>query len=644
MPETLASRLDDNSPTTPDSTPEATALEHARDFLLHEIPALQKLTGLAVDVRIGKGWETDPTTGSFTVDPKFFFERGYSAEHSIYATLHELLAHVRGAKHDPVAMARRIAFGKQGEAQHLFDNILTDVEGNKLMHRMLPAQTAVGEDIYANRQFPLERDGQTIDYAAKPLHIQFLYKMIRQEMIPDSETPVRPETDDALASLRNYKGTGQDVIALLTRPGIKRGELGLSDDAAHKPLSDSERFDLQLAIIYPVYQALLEQAKQEAAQQQANSNEESGDGDTTQADQQSGASEPANDQSTSPSDKDNSGQPSDPFAADYADYHNNVHPEPISEEQAKNLDDMIRQSIREQQDASRPPDTRQKLDAQLRRETGFGVRDHELYAAEVEKHRDAIAALRDVYKSIIQERVAQRRGLSRRAYAEGDILDPNKLAQLIIDKKAGIHEPEAFTRYEHVRGQTELVGNTDYIFVFDRSSSMAGNGKSAAAATSALIMLEALAAMERDVKEAEERTGIELDLDIRTALYTFNSAADCLKQLSPGLSDTERLQVQQAIRHVKGLTADYLALQDIAALPRDTTRKRIITVVSDGESDDEFTASKTIRQLRANGDMVFGIGIGSDAATRLYAPDSQRVDNPADLPEVLQSFIESTLR
>jgi hypothetical protein len=594
------------------------ALQQAQGFLESEIPALQKVTGLAVDVQVGKGWATDMETGNFSVDPTFFTERGYSAEHSAYATLHELMAHVRDVKRDPVFAARQRAFGRRSEADHLFSNILTDIHGNKLMHRLLPRQADVASDLYDTKLFPLEKDGEPVDYTAKPLHVQFLYKMIRQEMVPGGATPVRPEVDEALAGLRNYKGSGQDVIAHLTKPDAK--------------VSGSDRFDKQLATIYPVYRALLEQAKEEAEQQ----------GGDSQADGQPGSSdgqpsEPNQNQPAKP------GEKSDPFSAEYADYFEDKHPEPMSEEQEKQLDEMIRKAAKEQRDHTKAPDPKRELDQTLRRETGFGLREHQSYAAEVEKHKDAIDAMRDVYRSVIQERVARRRGLSRNVYADGDILNPNRLPQLIIDKKAGITEPEAFTRYEKIRGNTELVGKTDYLFVFDRSGSMQGD-KSAAASASALIMLEALAGMERDIKETEEREGLDLDLDIRTALYTFNSEVACTKQLSSGLSDAERLVTYSQVKDAGGGNADSVVLHQIEAMPIEADRKQVLIVVSDGEADNVEASRASVLRLRQNGWHVFGVAIGSRAAEKLYEPYSRLIDDPSNLPDVLQSFIESTLQ
>lgn len=617
-------------------TPEqAEALANAEEYMRREMPTIQKVTGLPVEVEIGKGWTTDMESGKVTVDPSFFFEKGYTPEHSTYASLHELMAHVRDVQRDPSFASRQRQFMSRSNADHLFGNILADIHGNKLTHALLPAQAEVGADIYDTRLFPLERDGEAIDYSTRPLHIQFLYKIIRQEMIPGSETPVRTEVDQALEGLRNYSG-GIDVIELLTRPGLKRRDLIADSDKPSQKLSGSERFDYQLSVIYPVYKQLLEQAEEEAKQQENDKNTQSGEESGQQSD------ETDNNQAPSETPEQTN---DDPFQDDYNDYFDNKHPEPFTEEQEKQLDEMIKKAIREQQDAekSKAPNPKRQLDERLRKETGHGLREHEAYKADVAKHLQTIEAMRDVYRSVIQERVAVRRGLSRQSYPGGDLLHPDRLPQTFIDAKSGVPEPEAFTRYEHIRGQTEMIGKTDYIFAFDCSGSMDGD-RAQATATTALIMLEALAGMERDIKQAEEQHNIELDLDIRTALYAFNNESVCLKPLSGGLSDKERLNVQHTVTRPQGGTADYLALSDIASIPHDADRRRIVFVVTDGESNDESRANNVIRHLRGSDVTVIGIGIESDAATKLYAPYGQRIDNPKDLPSVLQSIVESTIK
>ena len=252
----------------------AEAIVKANEFLAHEIPYLGRLTGLDVDFQIGQNWATDPKTGNFTIDPSFFVERDYTPDHAVYATLHELWAHVRDIKRDPRLAARDMRFSQKGEAEQLFTNILSDIHGNKLMHHVLPAMKDTAADLYDTKLFPLnEEDGTPVDYTALPLHVQLMYKMIRDEMIQGSDTPVRPEVEEALAGLRNYKDSG-DVIKYLTDPNSK--------------LPGVDRFEQQLAVIYPIYRKLLEQSKQEQEAFKGNPGEsDQGDGEALLDDPQS---------------------------------------------------------------------------------------------------------------------------------------------------------------------------------------------------------------------------------------------------------------------------------------------------------------------------------------------------------------------
>lgn len=597
------------------------ALDKAASFLRDQIPALCQLTGMGVNVAVGKDWSTDLKTGSFTIDPSFFIEKGYSADHCVFATLHELMAHVRDVKHDPVFAARQRAFimgsknPQERQARQIFNNILTDVHGNKQIMNMLPAMREVGADLYDNRLFPTERDSEPVDYTKEPMHLQFLYKIIRQEMIPGSETPVRQEVDEAIDQLRNFQGGQIDLISFLTDPNAKG-----SDD---KKMSGNDRFDYWLTQIWPRYEKLIELDKQEAKDNQQDSDS------------------PQNDTGE---------QDNNPFSDAYTDYFDNRHPEPLSPEEHEKIHKTIKKANQDKRRESVTPEQREhnrqrEADRRYREQTGHSLREKEKYNSEVRRFRKQIGHMRQVFRSILDEVIATRRGLSRRAHQDGDVLDPNRLAQTVADIKSGV-APEAFQRYEAIRGRTELSCKTDYFFVFDCSGSMAGKSAQSAASC-AVIMLEGLASMERDIRKMEKEQNIDLsDLSVRTALYTFGSSSVCHKPLSSSLNDKQRLDTYAAITAADaGDTADYLALQEIAGLRRDHDRQRIVIVVTDGESSDRNAAYAAINQLRRDQNtVVYGVSIGSIAAEQLYAPNAKFIDDPKDLPNILQSFIETTIQ
>lgn len=611
-------------------------LNKAEEFLRNQIPSLCHLTGMDVRVAVGEGWATNPETGSFTIDPSFFIEKGYSADHCVFATLHELMAHVRDIKRDPVFSARQHAFvtssknPQEQQARHIFNNILTDIHGNKQIMNMLPVMREVGADIYASRLFPAERDGEPVDYASNPMHLQFLYKIIRQEMIPGSKTPVRQEVDEAINQLRNFQGGQIDLISFLTDPGA-RGANG-------KKLSGSDRFDYWLTQIWPKYEALMKLDKQEAKDAQQQNNNQQTNSNTTEQ------------QDTDPSQNDNTKQDSNPFADAYADYFDNKHPEPFSPEEHEKIHDAIDKAAQEKRHETMTPEQRERArqiaaDRRHQEQTGHSLHEKQHYDNEVKRLHGQIDQMRQVFRSVLNEVVTTRRGLGRRAHQDGDILDPNRLAQTVVDIKSSI-TPEAFQRYETVRGRAELNCKTDYFFVFDCSGSM-GGAPAQAAASCAIIMLEGLAGMERDIRQLEEQQSIDLsDLSIRTSLYTFGTDATCHKPLSSNLNDKQRLDTYTAIAAANaGWTADYLALQEITALPHDRDRQRIIIVVTDGASNNPDATQAAISQLRRDQNtVVYGVSIGSDAAEQLYAPNAKFINDPKDLPNVLQSFIETTIQ
>ena len=627
MSEVLHISTNNPEPSAPTPEQEAlleerqSALDKATSFLRDQIPALCQLTGMGVNVAVGKGWATDLKTGSFTIDPSFFIEKGYSADHCVFATLHELMAHVRDVKHDPVFAARQRAFimgsknPQERQARQIFNNILTDVHGNKQIMNMLPAMREVGADLYDNRLFPTERDSEPVDYTKEPMHLQFLYKIIRQEMIPGSETPVRQEVDEAIDQLRNFQGGQIDLISFLTDPNAKGSD--------GKKMSGNDRFDYWLTQIWPRYEKLIELDKQEAKDNQQDSDS------------------PQNDTGE---------QDNNPFSDAYTDYFDNKHPEPLSPEEHEKIHKTIKKANQDKRRENITPEQREyrrqrEANRRYREQTGHSLREKEKYNSEVRRFRKQINQMRQVFRSILDEVVATRRGLSRRAHQDGDVLDPNRLAQTVADIRSGV-APEAFQRYEAIRGRTELSCKTDYFFVFDCSDSMAGKSAQSAASC-AVIMLEGLASMERDIRKLEKEQNIDLsDLSVRTALYTFGNSSVCHKPLGSGLNDKQRLDTYAAVSAADaGGTADYLALQEIAGLRRDHDRQRIIIVVTDGESNDRNAAYAAINQLRRDQNtVIYGVSIGSTAAEQLYAPNAKLIDDPKDLPNILQSFVETTIQ
>lgn len=618
MPEIISSKIiDDNSPAEIDPVESAARID---DFLQHEAPVVGRLMGVHnLNIRVGDGWATNLETGEVTIDPRFFLEQGYSIDMTTYACLHEVSAHLREVLTEPELTSKVKKFVQRGEPEGIFHNILSDIAGNNRTHAVLPRMAQVAESLYSEKLF------KASDYTDTPRHLQFLYKIIRQEMIPDSETTVNPEVDEMLNEFRNFYDTGQDMLKYSTQVAKSPTEM----------MSGEEKFKIWTEVIYPRWQDLLEQDRQDPKFQQSPSDGESGQ-----------------DQSGEPGDQPTEQQPAGgtpDFSQYYEQYKNEHHSEPMTEAEHEAIEKAAADKAAEAKKQQRQ-EARQKRqeanpsfhhDAQMRQETGHGLAEKKRYDNEINTWQDAINELRDVYRSLLDEHVGARRRL-RGGHAEGAILTPDRLAQTVVDIANGVSEPKAFSDYERRISQRELTGRSDYVFIFDRSGSMRGE-KSEAAASSAVICMEALAGMQRDIETIQNDIGAEIDVDVRTAIYTFDNEINNPKPLSHGLSLKERLDTYSEVRNPGGANADSHALQMICELPPEQDRSRILVVVSDGEADNPSLARTKIEQLRREGWKVYGISIGSDAAVQLYAPHSQRVDDPSLLPDLMKQLIQETL-
>jgi Mg-chelatase subunit ChlD len=607
-------------------------MQKAEAFLTGTAPHMGKIFGVDLNIKVGRltegaGMASDTKTGDLIVDPSFWFNAGYkSSDAVVYGILHEPASHIKTIVGDPALSSRVRSFEKKGKDHAVFINFFEDIAGNNLIHATLPRMKGVAAQLYGERLFP-EGDLREI-----PRHLQFLEKIIRQEMIPDSETAVLPEVDDAIAELRDFQGQG-DLIKYSTSVA----------KSARKAMPASDRFDMWTKMVYPVYEKLVEQdmedpnfenLKGQPGDEDEGEKGENGNGENTDQ-PQAGQGKPSAEQR---------------FGEYYQDIEDG-HLEPISEEDLG----KIVERAKEQQvksEAKSPSkvvsEQEKRLDEKIRKKTGHSLQEQRRYDADIIKRQPAIQEMRDVFQQVISQRVAQKRGLSRRTFSEGAVLDPDRLVQTVIDVRNNVPDPEAFKDYESRRGETNTVGKTDYVFVLDVSMSMQGN-KASSAAGSLVIGLEGLAAMQRDIEEAEATHKLDLELDIRTAILTFGDEARVIKPLSTKVSPKERLDAYDAVANPRaGTTQDFLALEEIGSWSAEPDRRRIVIAVSDGGSNDGMhdtsaRARRAIDNLRGQGWFVYGISIGSDEAENLYSPTARRVDDPSKLPETIHSFIEATI-
>ena len=618
--------------------------QRVAEFLAQHVPVLSALSGVPnAHFDVGLEWATNLKTGRLTIGIKTFMEQNLDIEDAINGVLHELNAHFRELLTEPDLTRQVIAFShpprsaELPQARQIFHNILADIAGNNTIHSLLPDQERISARLYREKLFPDDpiddMTTETLDESGKerrqkhadlPRHLQFLYKLMREEMIPGSETIVKPEVDELIAHFRDFNGAG-DLIKYST-------QVSYPDDERVKDQTDAEkRFDIWTKVIYPEWFKLFEM---DLADPKFQKNTPQG-----QPEDQSGEPEEGDGQSGDQSD----------FGEYYDDYFENKHPSPMTEDEHKQIENDIKKYVatvkagerKNQANKNAALDPQKLRNRQFRTETGHSLAKLNRYNSEIEKWREQINALRETFRKLLNESVGVRRKLHA-GHEMGAILTPETLAQTAAAVRSG-HYTNAFSDYERRISERELTSKTDYIFAFDVSGSMRGE-PAAAAASSAVICLEALSGMQRDIERMRDQNGISIDVDIRTAIYTFASDIYNPKPLSSGLSTKERLDSYSAILSPGGgVDSNSKVFQIIKQqIKRDPDRNQIIIVVSDGSDDIRGTESE-IRELRGAGFKVYGLSVITSDAVAIFAPHGQQIDDSSQLPTAMSHLIEETI-
>ena len=600
-------------------------IQRAREFIADDVDSYTELMGVSgITVAVGDGWATNIKTGAVTVDPSFFVEEGFRPEWCSYAIMHEVSAHLRELITHSEMSGMILAFTGKSKAKHLFHNIMSDIAGNKRIHHRLPAQADVAKQLYSEKLFAED------DYSALPRHLQLMYKIIRQEMIPESETVVLPEVDEAIARLRHFGDEGDiDLIEFSTR-------VNKSPTEEMKP---EVKFKLWIDRIYPEFEKLLEQDIADPIYKQNNAdNEGEGEGQGQGQGQKQGEGQ---------------GEGEGGFDEFYDDYERTKHASPISHDDLDDITKQVKDIKREAAAtaAQNTPEARAKQALQDRIGAEHTPRSYHNYINTIRAHNAEIDEMAEFFRSLIDERLKQTRTLNKPA-PQGPVLNPNTLAQTYTDLKTGVPQPpQAFLEYGVREAEREAEGSYDCFLVVDDSGSMEGE-KSKQARIAAMIFLEGLGAFERQIREQEVQQGIQLKWDVRSAVFTFGSTASEVKPIGPELTDKARLDVQKAISGGSGSTADYEALEairqqierEIATNPSTKGRRRLVYVITDGESDNQAELGNTLKRLQELGVEVVGIGIVDGSVEAVYPKGSKTIADAKDLPQTLIDAMEASMR
>lgn len=647
----------EGEPASPEKQKEGREPAKVEEFLDKEAEILAAY-GLRGDItleRSDKGWAFDFENKRLMYDPNFFIERGYNLKETLFATTHELMAHYGELMRDPEFVLREARRYSQTKPHlHVLYNIFEDVLGNRRIVSELPFLEETRTTLYREKMFP-----QT-DYSDQSSHVQFVYGFIREAMVPGEAAKLSPEAREALEQLRAFGKDKTDVLDLVTTPTI----------------DPRDRFRIMRGVVEPIYEKLYRQDLEKEKQKQKEGKDgepkeqegpsqgqpqESKGGEEKKEkkrkwpwqkkdkEEQKGKGESGGEAKEKPKGGKNADRKAieeaiKKFKKEYETYEK-THPEPLSPKDEEKIKEVLKEAAAQRGGL---PSLDRSILEQWAKEHGVSPEDVLGYRNEYQEIAPLIKELREVFKKIISRRLKERMRFSPQLEKEGEEIEEGSLAEAYVESKAG-GEVRAFRDVERKKREEVGYGMLDMTLANDLSGSMEGT-KLVMDRKSKLLFMESLADFQKEIEEAEFENGVSLGLEIRTETRAFGDFGDTeLKKLGPRLDEKERISVWKKLHQAGGGTPDYLSLEEVLKSInadyekelRDKKRRKVVVVLSDGESQDEARVQQALKELRDKGVIVFALGMteSGQAVKDTYRPDAEVITDINKLPEAVQKII-----
>ncbi|MEI6650058.1 MAG: vWA domain-containing protein [Candidatus Moraniibacteriota bacterium] len=593
---------------------------------------------------------------------------GGSEEKMLFGAFHEIehFRELRGLlrEHTGSDVWRKLRKKKEERTRyHILDNSFGDVKMNNAVVNRAPVLSGTREELYRSDLFP-ERD-----LTGLPKHLQFVHVLNCEMQIPGETWTVDPDVREEFEKLKTIRGqkSGRPILEYATHPDI----------------SMRDRLIVQDALIEPVYEKFFVEDVRKKQEQQSNKPSESGqkngepdqsgdaskpgssDGkpDTNQEPPSESSSKPGNEmpgQSEGASGKSTDENRTDPenpeayFRKEYDDYFKQ-HPEAIPKDVLKRV---VEEEITRQNESMRDPG-KNAFDAYARAQ---GVEPNDLrnymrFRDSLEKITDSetgesvVDAIRELFERIISKRL---KWMPEPKYPlpEGDELEYP--AEAVVRTRAGETEPDVWSETEFREKEGDFTGDFDVTLVGDTSISMAENGgkKRDEQKKGIILIMEALSEFSERLEEVRSR--LRHDLHVRSEGWVFGNSAECVKPLSEDLSEKDRVAMYKRLGNTSGSTKDFLVLKKLSdALTEDEVNrirngslKKIVIVMTDGDSDNVALVQEELKKLRDNGVIVIGVGITEEGKSALttYAPEARLCEKATDVAMVLGELLKEHLR
>jgi len=602
---------------------------------------------VSLSFKMSNGFYIDLEKGEVNLDTKWFAEKEFSSEQILWANLHEL-SHFRDLAEDPKQMMEnfeyiRVQAKKTGalilqkwtekygasdpefvenlkkqrpmskkdssktmnaveqaayQIHHTFYNIFDDIYVNNLVARKAATYekgTRGGnevEKLYREKLF-----AQT-DYTKLPRHMQFIYQLIREEMVADEKVVVSDEVESALQGKIKFMGSeysAQEIVENFIKPKKNRDTLA------------GQRYYVLQQTLEPIFQELLRK--------------DLDDWNPEKPEKQNGQSQGEGDGA------------GNPFDQDYQEQEKNnpdqISPEDIEDWMKKNDQDKKKAEQKKAQGETdenksveeKAKESQDKLDADWCGKNNVNsetLKQFRKIEAEVAPY---LADLSKLWQKII---FGSTRKIEREMdghFKSGTDLDIQKTVEQWPDiQKGNFDEARIFKKMT----QKEILIQKPELIRVRLAGDMSGSMNS----EKIHILQQCFVLLLSSLQEFNsylnfERTRTKSKLEVDTEAWIFGDSAECVKKLRSDSGYGEEkagiVRIFEKLQRTIGGTYDNKALEAISENISADDKARIeqgkimeiVFEITDGGSSDERSARMAVDRLLGSGMIARAFQIGS---------------------------------
>ena len=612
---------------------------------------------VSLGFKMSDAFYIDFENGEVNLGTKWFAEKGFSKDQILWATLHEL-SHFRDLASDPERMMKNFDYirgrakktgavmmkkweDKYGasdpkfvenlkkqkpiskkdpsktmnaveraayQIHHTFYNIFDDIYVNNLVARKAPKYEEGekgGEEV---KKLYSEKLFAKTDYSKLPRHLQFVYKLIREEMVKDGKVELSDEVAGVMGKKIKFQGkefTPKEIVEEFIKPK------GGRDTKA------GQRYFVLQKTLEPIFEELLakdlEEWEPEKPEHQKNNGEEG-------------------ESSSGESSNENEGS-ANPFEQDYQEYKEN-NPDQIDEEDIKDWMDKKEedkkkeeeQKAKEKKEESKSAEekakeSQEKMDKEWCKKHNISYetfRQYRKIEAEVAPYLDDLSKLwqRIIFGSM---KIIER-GMEG-YFKDGTELDiPKVIEEFPKIQKGKLEETRIFkkiTQREVLIKKPELIRLR---LVGDMSGSM-NSEKRHVLQQCFVLLLSSLREFNTYLNLTRSQTKTRLEADTET--WIFGNEAKRIKKLRSGAGyddeQAETIKIFKRLQDSMGATYDNKALEAIfkSLTPEDMEKigqekiMEMVFEITDGGSSSPDEARSSVDKLAESGVVIRAFQIGS---------------------------------